>query len=62
MKKLFLCLSILIIGCDPASDNSDIKYFKDKRTGICFAYSCWRCNQAKMATVDCDKVNEYLDK
>lgn len=60
MKKILLIL-VLIVGCSPAEDNSDIKYFQDKRTGICFAYTSWSSNMRTMTSVDCSKVEKYIN-
>jgi hypothetical protein len=43
MKKL-LIVCLLLVGCDkftstPLEDAQTIRYVKDKRTGLCFAYN-----------------------
>jgi hypothetical protein len=70
MKKLVLFLLILgIYGCDNSVETSDdaskrITYFKDKRTGICFAQIESLTNNSgnivSIATVPCEKVEKYL--
>lgn len=36
MRKIIL-ISLLMVGCSAESAHKEIEYFKDKRTGLCFA-------------------------
>jgi len=40
---------------------SNVRYFKDKRTGLCFA-ATGKGNVGGLATVPCDKVEKYLER
>lgn len=36
-KRLVLVLSLLLCGCNESRISHDLGYFKDSRTGLCFA-------------------------
>lgn len=64
------CAVLLAAGCqmNSRSDSNkigkDITYFKDKRTGICFAainsYTKDMWSITSITAVPCDKCDEYL--
>lgn len=73
MKKINLIIVILLtlIACDSSVKDSKeaegrITYFKDGRTGLCFAQVTSHTHSGyivtSIATVDCEKVEKYLDK
>ena len=50
-------------------DTNDIKYYKDKRTGLCFAIigaskpvSIQQSESIGMACVPCENVEQYLER
>ena len=62
---IFLCFGLF--GCEPVSniemniriDNiQDIKYIKDKKVGLCFAF--FDGGQYSVSEVPCDKVERIL--
>ncbi len=60
-----LVLVMTEVGCDDSKKaqakrvHKELYYFKDARTGICFASSD-HFTSGYMATVDCKKVEKYL--
>lgn len=76
MKRKLITLSVFIffltviaVSCDSTVKNSKeasdrITYFKDERTGICFAQVTSRTKDSytvtSIATVDCEKVKHLL--
>ena len=75
MKKLILLFSVAIAisSCSVNSsgnidiDGTDIQYFKDSRTGLCFGAMASRksfdtdATGLGMTCVPCDKVEKYID-
>lgn len=66
---LIIALGLLLVehGCDHSKKaqakriTKELYYFKDARTGLCFAASD-HLTSGYMATVDCKKVEKYLVK
>jgi hypothetical protein len=68
--RFLLLLAILLVGCEPKvhkpTDHKDavlkgIVYIKDKRTGLCFAYSDWKTYESGITHVPCKAVEKYLE-
>ena len=78
MKKILISLvTVMVIGlssCDVNSEKMenfephDITYYKDSRTGICYAVVASRTSGSTdqtglgMTVVPCDKVKDYLEQ
>ncbi len=60
----FGSMAAMIAGCAPSGNVSDeavakgVKYFQDKRTGLCFAY--WK-GEDGMTAVPCEKVTALIE-
>ena len=56
-KQLLLILIILFAtSCEKAVYNQEISYYKDSKTGVCFAKS----SENNLAYIPCGKVPKYL--
>ena len=70
MKKLMLCIVIMLVGCDPVQEKQsrqhrhaitlaeDLEYYKDDKTGICFAGLYVGANYGTLTQVPCRDVKE----
>jgi hypothetical protein len=63
-RRLFTFFSVVLltISCIPSNNEvlNEIKYFRDNRTGLCFAAQALGFNQAVMSNVPCTPGVERL--